>query len=147
MTATDHDRLLGAWGEMITMPVNGIGSANWSSPMPSSNTRSPASASAGSPNIRRTFEDYPELGAGSTQVDEVIGSPTAYALTPSYTLVGGRRQRRSWGRGQPRPLPRRHRWWALILYELRDGLLDRIRAYFAQDFDPPDWRAPFREAP
>ena len=38
-------------------------------------------------NLRATFAEYPDLGAGSTHVDEVIGTPTAYALTLSYTLI------------------------------------------------------------
>jgi hypothetical protein len=25
--------------------------------------------------------------------------------------------------------------------------VSRLRAYFAPDFDAPDWRAPYREAP
>jgi hypothetical protein len=31
------------------------------------------------------------------------------------------------------------------IYELRDGKLARSRAFFAPEFDAPDWRAPFRE--
>ena len=36
-------------------------------------------------------------------------------------------------------------WWAIIFYELRDGLMARNRAFFAPDFDAPDWRAPYRD--
>jgi hypothetical protein len=146
MTATDHDRLLGAWGEMIN-------ANDWDRlgelVQPDAILEYPQSGERfrGIANIRRTFEDYPDRGVGSTQVDEVIGSPTAYALTPSYTLVGvdGSGDR---GAAVSRVhYPDDTWWWGLILYEVRDGLLDRIRTYFAQDFDPPDWRAPFREAP
>ena len=39
------------------------------------------------------------------------------------------------------------RWWAVNLYELRDGKIAHSRSFFAPVFEPPDWRAPFREAP
>jgi len=31
--------------------------------------------------------------------------------------------------------------------ELRDGKVAHSRSFFAPEFEPPDWRAPFREAP
>lgn len=31
--------------------------------------------------------------------------------------------------------------------DLQDGRISRSRTYFAADFDAPDWRAPYREAP
>ena len=139
MTATDHRALMNLWSEVIT-------SREWDRfaelVQPDAVLEYPQSGERfrGIANIRATFAEYPELGAGSTQVDEVIGSPTAYALTPSYTLIAIDGSGDTWGRGQPRPLPGRHMWYALLLYELRDGLLERIRAYFAPDFDPPDWR-------
>jgi len=39
------------------------------------------------------------------------------------------------------------RWWAVNIYELRDGKVAHSRSFFAPEFEPPDWRAPFREAP
>jgi hypothetical protein len=95
-------------------------------------------------NIRAQFANYPGLEPGSSQLEEVIGG-TAYALTPTYTVIGidG-----SGDRGTA--IIRAHypdgtRWWVVNVYELRDGRLARFRAYFAPDFEPPDWRAPFRE--
>ena len=97
-------------------------------------------------NIRAQFENYPDLEAGSTELDEVIGG-TAYALTPMYTVIAvdGSGSR---GTAVIRVrYPDGSRWWVLNLYEIRDGLLGRQRTFFAPEFEAPDWRAPFREAP
>lgn len=95
-------------------------------------------------NIRAQFENYPDLEPGSSELQEVIGG-TAYALTPTYTVIG---IQGSGDRGTSLVrvrYPDGSWWWVVNLYELRDGRIVRFRAYFAPDFDPPDWRAPFRE--
>lgn len=100
----------------------------------------------GFPNIRAQFENYPGLEPGTTQLEEVIGG-TTYALTPSYTVIAvdGTGDR---GTAVLRVrYPDASMWWAVNLYELRDGLIARSRTYFAPDFDPPEWRAPYRDAP
>ena len=97
-------------------------------------------------NIRAQFENYPDLEPGSTELEEVIGG-TTYALTPSYTVIGidGSGDR---GTALIRArYPDGSVWWVLNLYELRDGVIVRSRNFFAPDFDAPEWRAPFREAP
>lgn len=97
-------------------------------------------------NIRAQFENYPDLDPGTSQLAEVIGDD-AYALTPTYTVI------RVEGSGQRGTAvvrvqyPDGSYWWALNLFELRDGRISRSRTFFAPDFDPPDWRAPYREAP
>jgi ketosteroid isomerase-like protein len=97
-------------------------------------------------NVRGQFENYPDLGPGTSELSEIVGD-TAYALTPSYTLIavdgsGGR------GTAVVRVrYPDGSLWWALTVYELRDGRIGRLRTFFAPDFEPPDWRAPFRAAP
>jgi ketosteroid isomerase-like protein len=97
-------------------------------------------------NIRGQFENYPDMEPGKSYLAEVH-SDDAYALTPSYTLI------RVEGTGQKGTSVVRVRypdgsdWWAVNLYELRDGRVSRFRTYFARDFDAPDWRAPYREAP
>lgn len=95
-------------------------------------------------NIRAQFANYPDLEPRSSQLQEVIGG-TTYALTPTYTVIG---INGSGDRGTALirvQYPDGSWWWVVNLYELRDGRLARSRAFFAPDFDPPDWRAPFRE--
>jgi SnoaL-like domain len=97
-------------------------------------------------NIRAQFENYPDFGPGASQLDEIIGG-TMYALTPSYTVIAidGSGDR---GTAVVRVrYPDGSMWWAINLYELRDGLIARSRYYFAPEFEAPDWRAPYRETP
>jgi len=97
-------------------------------------------------NVRAQFENYPGLEPGTTHLEAVIGG-TTYALTPSYTVIAvdGTGNR---GTAVLRVrYPDQSMWWAVNLYELRDGLIGRSRSYFAPDFDAPDWRAPYRDAP
>jgi ketosteroid isomerase-like protein len=97
-------------------------------------------------NIRAQFANYPDLEPGTSQLAEVIGDE-AYALTPSYTLI---RVEGSGARGTAVirvRYPDDSMWWAINIYELRDGRISRSRAYFAADFEAPDWRSPYREAP
>ncbi len=97
-------------------------------------------------NIRGQFENYPDMGPGNSQLAEVIGDET-YALTPSYTVI------RVEGSGMKGTAVIRIRypdgsnWWAINLFELRDGRISRSRTFFAPVFVAPDWRAPYREAP
>lgn len=97
-------------------------------------------------NIRGQFENYPGMGPGTSQLQEIVGDDT-YALTPSYTVI------RVEGTGLKGTAVIRIRypdgsyWWALNLFEVRDGRMSRSRTYFAPDFEAPDWRAPYREAP
>ena len=96
-------------------------------------------------NIRGQFENYPDLEPDNSEVMEVIGGAT-YALTPNYTVVA---VEGSGARGiaivRVR-YPDGSLWWALNLYELRDGKIARSRTFFAPEFEPPDWRAPYRDA-
>ena len=97
-------------------------------------------------NIRAQFENYPDLGPGNSELAEVIGDET-FALTPSYTVI------RVEGSGVKGTAviriryPDGSRWWAINLFEVRDGRIRRSRSYFAPDFEAPEWRAPYREAP
>ena len=97
-------------------------------------------------NIRAQFENYPDLGPGNSELAEVIGDET-FALTPSYTVI------RVEGSGVKGTAviriryPDGSRWWAINLFEVSDGRIRRSRSYFAPDFEAPEWRAPYREAP
>jgi hypothetical protein len=95
-------------------------------------------------NIRGQFENYPDLEPGSSHVEEVVGD-TAYALTPTYTIVavkGSGNHATAVVRVQ---YPDGSWWYAVNVVELRGELVSRVRAYFAPDFPAPDWRAPYRE--
>lgn len=98
-------------------------------------------------NIRAQFENYPDLDPEGSELEEVIGETTAYALTPSYTVIA---VEGSGDRGTAIVrvrYPDGSKWWTVNVYDLRDGLITRSRAYFAPDFEAPEWRAPYREGP
>lgn len=97
-------------------------------------------------SIRGQFENYPGMGPGTSRLDEIIGG-TTYALTPTYTVIAidGSGDR---GTAVVRVrYPDDSWWWAINLYELRNGRISRSRTFFAPDFEAPDWRASYREAP
>lgn len=97
-------------------------------------------------NVRAQFAEYPDLDPGTSRLEEIIDG-TTYALTPTYTVIAVR------GSGDRGTAVIRVRypdgswWWVLNLYELRGDRVSRMRAFFAPDFEAPDWRAPYREAP
>jgi ketosteroid isomerase-like protein len=95
-------------------------------------------------NIRGQFENYPALEPGTTEIREIIPG-TTYALTPMYTVIT---VEGSGSRGTA--IMRAHYpdgayWWIVNIYELRDGRIALARNFFAPEFEPPDWRAPFRD--
>lgn len=97
-------------------------------------------------NLRAQFANYPGLEPGSSSLEEVIGGPT-FALTPLYTVVA---VEGSGDRGVSIirvRYPDASLWFAINVYELRDGRIARSRSFFAPDFEAPDWRAPYRVAP
>jgi ketosteroid isomerase-like protein len=95
-------------------------------------------------NIRAQFENYPGLEPGTTELQEVIGG-TKYALTPNYTVIAVEGSGDKGAAVVRVRYPDQSQWFAINLYELRDGKIARWRSFFAQDFDPPEWRAPYRE--
>jgi hypothetical protein len=98
-------------------------------------------------NIRAQFANYPGLEPGTSELEDVIGEPATFALTPSYTIIGvdGSGDR---GTSVVRVrYPDGSLWYAINVYRLQDGRIVHSRSFFAPDFDAPDWRAPYREAP
>jgi ketosteroid isomerase-like protein len=144
MTDTDHQQLFGDFSTVLSSQqwdrLGDFVQDDATIEYPQSRERF-----RGLANIRAQFENYPDLGPGSSQLQEVIGG-TTYALTPTYAVIG---IQGSGDRGTAIirvQYPDGSWWWVVNVYELRDGRIARFRAFFAPDFDAPDWRAPFREA-
>lgn len=94
--------------------------------------------------VRRNYPGgFAEQGV-DTGSARVAGSE-AWVMTPRFTLV------RAEGSGNAGTVMWRVRypdgttWWIVALYELRSDLVARATMFFAPVFDPPDWRAPYRE--
>jgi hypothetical protein len=93
-------------------------------------------------SMRGQFVNYPGSDAMDTQFAEVIGGE-AYALTPMYTVVtveGSGDRGIALFRAR---YPDGSNWWVINLYEVQAGLIARTRVFFAQDFEAPEWRAPY----
>ena len=145
MTDTDHQQLLRTFGEAISQrdfdKFDQIFQADAVLEYPQSRERFRGIAS-----IRAQFESYPEMDPhnSESELQEVIGG-TTYVLTPAYTVVG---VEGSGDRGVAIirvRYPDQSTWWVVNLYELRDGRIARSRAFFAPEFEPPEWRRPFQE--
>lgn len=145
MTDPVHERVMGGWSNILTsQDWDRMGEVFHDDAV----LEYPQSSEVfrGTANIRAQFENYPGLEPGTSELREVIGA-TTYALTPSYTVIAVK------GSGDHGTAVIRVRypdgswWWVLNLYELDDGRIRRARAYFAPDFEAPDWRAPYRQAP
>ncbi len=145
MTVSEHERVMRAFSETLTQHdwdrLNDVFHEDAVLEFPQS-----GEVFRGLTNIRAQFENYPNMDPGTSELAEVIGEET-YALTPSYTLI------KVEGTGVKGTAVVRVRypddshWWAVNLFEVRDGRIKRSRTYFAPDFEAPDWRAPYREAP
>jgi ketosteroid isomerase-like protein len=143
VTEVDHQRILGGFAEVMrTHEWDRLGDFMtedivWEYPQSGERFR-------GLRNIRAQFENYPGLEPGTTMLEEII-SGTTYALTPTYTLVtvdGSGDRGTAINRVR---YPDGSRWWAVALYELRDGKIAHSRSFFAPEFEPPEWRMPYRD--
>ena len=97
-------------------------------------------------NVRAHLENYPGRGEAFTaSVERVVGDDFGWALSPRFTILriegsGGAFTAIGLVRfmdGEPTHV--------IQLVEVHDGQIDRVNAYFAEPFEAPDWRAPYRE--
>jgi len=144
MTEPDHQKIMGAWADIVRTQewdrMADVVNEDALFEYPQSGERF-----RGIANIRATFENYPGLEPETSELEEIIGG-ASYALTPNYTLVtvdGSGERGTSIIRVR---YPDGSRWWAVNLYRLRDGKIAHVRAFFAPEFEPPDWRRPFHDA-
>ncbi len=98
----------------------------------------------GKANLRAILENYPG-GVSLEATPTYHGQDGEWAMTPGYTVVrvtdrgndGTGLIRIRYGDGSE--------WWMVALFELRDGLLHRQTTFFAEPFDPPEWRSQWVE--
>jgi hypothetical protein len=143
MTETDHQALFAAFHKIMDgklwQRLGEIFQPDATFEYPQSGERF-----TGLARIRAQFEEYPGMDTNSAELKEVLGG-TTYALTPSYTIVG---VEGSGARGTALlrvRYPDGTMWWLVGLYELREGRIGRMRAFFAPEFEPPDWRLPLHD--
>lgn len=115
------------------------------------------------------LEEYPQSGEVFRGLDQVRGQRAAYPGMATQNIDNETaRLARSEERWVVSPMfapvaiqgsgstgtailrlryPNGERWWVVMQYELREGRICHLTDWFAPEFDPPDWRAPFRAAP
>jgi ketosteroid isomerase-like protein len=100
-------------------------------------------------NMQAILANYPGgLREGNVDRDrtKVVGGEQ-WVMTPALALV------RVTGTGDTRTaIVRTHypdgsTWWVLNFFEFADGRITKATAYFAPEFDPPEWRAQWVEGP
>lgn len=99
---------------------------------------------------RAVRENYPggfvDQGVDD-RVPRVIGSVPEWVRTPSFTVV------RVAGTGDTATATFRTRypdgssWWIVTIFEVRGDKIAKGTMFFAPLFDPPEWRATYRDAP
>jgi hypothetical protein len=96
---------------------------------------------------RAIYENYPGglVGAADVSKDRVIGGEDRWLMGPTFTMV------RLSGEGDMHTAilklryPDESQWYMVSFMELRDGLVLKATTFFAETFEPPEWRAQWIE--
>lgn len=100
----------------------------------------------GRANLRAIVENYPGGVLQSDTPPEVVEAPRAnWVMTPGYTVVKVEESGTSGTAVVRITYPDQSAWWLIILFEVRDNMIYRQTTYFAERFDPPEWRAQWVE--
>ncbi len=84
-------------------------------------------------------------GTPMGQPRRLVGSEDRWVMTPSWTyqrLVGSGE---AWWADAVGQYPDGSTWFAIGMFELRDGQVSRETWYFAPTLEAPEWRAPWVE--
>ena len=98
-------------------------------------------------NLRALLDEFLGHDGGfRPTLDRVIGDDPSWIISPAYTVVrveGSGEQFTATGRVR---YPDGTQWHLVQLLEVRGGRISQVTSYFAEPFEAPDWRAPFRDA-
>jgi hypothetical protein len=97
--------------------------------------------------LRKQLESYPgglRGGDVSPNQSRVIGLEERWAISPGYTVLPLAGPERFTTVARVR-YPDESLWWVVTVVELKDDKVFRSEAYFAPDFEPPEWRRDFVE--
>jgi ketosteroid isomerase-like protein len=100
----------------------------------------------GKRNIRALFDEFvAQEGGVKPTLERVIGDDPSWAMSPAYTLVrveGSGEQFTATGRVR---YPDGSEWHLVQLLVVRGGRISQVTSYFAEPFEAPAWRAPYRD--
>jgi hypothetical protein len=112
---------------------------DWLSEMPQSGERI-----RGHANERAIMANWPG-GRPEALRARVTGTEDQWVMTPAWTYERIAGQGDIWIGEATARYPDGSRWFAVMVFELRDGRVFRERWYFGEPFEPPAWRAPWVE--
>jgi SnoaL-like domain len=84
-------------------------------------------------------------GRPTVSPERTVGTEDRWVMTPLYQLHRIVGEGDSWWADGTIAYPDGSTWRLAMLLELRDGQILRETTYFAEPFEPPEWRAPFVE--
>ena len=97
-------------------------------------------------NLRAMLEEFTSRDGGfRPNLEQVIGDDPAWQISPTYTLVrveGSGEHFTATGRVG---YPDGSEWHLVQVIEVRGGRIRQVTSYFAEPFEAPAWRAPYRE--
>lgn len=97
-------------------------------------------------NVRAVRANYPDMKP--QHVDEgsvrLAATDQQWVLSPMLTPVSVRGSGTTGTAVLRVRYPDGSHWWLVHLYELRGDRICHQTMYFAPEFEPPDWRAPYR---
>ena len=98
----------------------------------------------GGANMEAMLTNYPgDLEGLGTQ--RIVGGDERFIRSPLFTIIRVEGDDEALTGIQRIRYPDGSQWFAVLLCELRDGLVYRVETYFAPFFDPPAWRSQFVE--
>ena len=97
-------------------------------------------------NLRALLDEFISHDGGfRPTLERVVGDDSAWMVSPAYTLVrveGSGEQFTATGRVR---YPDGSEWHLVQLIKVRGGRISQVTSYFAEPFEAPAWRAPYRE--
>ncbi len=97
-------------------------------------------ATIGVENLIAIMGGYPG-GVESLGRDRLLGGEERYVRTPIFTVVRVEGEGDTFTGISRARYPDGSRWMILAVGEVRDGLVFRTESYFAQYFEPAEWRS------
>ena len=97
-------------------------------------------------NLRALLDEFIAHDGGfQPTLERVVGDDPSWMVSPAYTVVrveGSGEQFTATGRVR---YPNGTEWHLVQLIKVRGGRINRVTSYFAEPFEAPAWRAPYRE--
>ncbi len=89
-------------------------------------------------------ENYPG-GLPQVEANRLVGSEDHWVVTPSFTFERITGSGDAWWTEGKAQYPDGSTWYLASIFQLRDGTVFRETTYWAEPFDPPEWRAQWVE--